>query len=103
MGFAQGVFGLASPKWCYIVVVSVFVPWAFFAAWHREHNAHRQAIGQIAQLKAKATKPEGQQLLPDSVSVPAKPNHEVRTEEKKPPAAKKNRSKKTADSPVISA
>jgi len=39
MGFAQGLWQVPIPRWCYMAVTSGFLMWAFYRTWLKEHSA----------------------------------------------------------------
>ena len=38
MGFAQGLWQVPIPRWCYVAVTGCFLTWAFYRTWRKEHT-----------------------------------------------------------------
>jgi hypothetical protein len=51
MGFAQGLWRVPIPRWCYVAVTSGFLMWAFYRSWLKEHLALEAAQAELGRLR----------------------------------------------------
>jgi hypothetical protein len=57
MGFAQGLWQVPIPRWCYVAVTGCFLGWAFYRTWLKEHSAS-ETVGSAKETEVETLRGE---------------------------------------------